>query len=142
MPSEIEAAQNFPSDILRGILGPMLGDVKRDDANRVAVLSRHQIADRRFEIGPHDIGLDECEAKVGPVIVDDDIFRSLPLGTIDGVQLRRIRNSQQRNTGNLSTKQRIVPAKSKALEPQSRGPTGPKGPFFGIVCCLGQFGDE
>ena len=51
----------------------MLGDVKRDDANRVAVLSGHQIADRRFEIGLRDIGLGECEANVGPVIVDNDI---------------------------------------------------------------------
>jgi hypothetical protein len=34
---KIKAAQNFPRDILRGILSPMFGGVKRNDANRVAV---------------------------------------------------------------------------------------------------------
>jgi len=42
---EIETAQNFPRDVLRCILGPMFGGVERDDADRVAVLAGHQIAD-------------------------------------------------------------------------------------------------
>jgi hypothetical protein len=42
---KIKAAQNFPRDILRGILSPMFGGVKRNDANRVAVLAGHQVVD-------------------------------------------------------------------------------------------------
>ena len=49
MPGEIEMAHNFPRDILRGILGPMFGGVKCDDANRVAVLAGHQVVDGGFE---------------------------------------------------------------------------------------------
>jgi hypothetical protein len=45
MPGEIEAAQNFPCDILGGILGPMFGGVKCNDSNRGAVLAGHQIVD-------------------------------------------------------------------------------------------------
>src|SRR5258706_16435555 len=71
MLSEIEAAQNFPSDILRGILGPMFG-IKRDDANRVAVLAGHQIADGGFEISFADVGFRERGARF-PEIVDDEI---------------------------------------------------------------------
>jgi len=47
----------------------MFGSVKRDDANRVAVLAVHQIADGGFEIGFAEIGFRECRAK-RPVIVD------------------------------------------------------------------------
>jgi len=50
----------------------VLGGVERDDANRVAVLAGHQIADDRFEIGFADIGFGECRAEVS-VIVDDEI---------------------------------------------------------------------
>jgi hypothetical protein len=51
MPGEIETANNFQCDILRGVLGPMFGGVKRDDANRVAVLAGHQVVDGGIEIG-------------------------------------------------------------------------------------------
>jgi len=50
----------------------MLGDVKRDDANRVVVLAGHQVGDGGFEIGFADVGFRECRAKF-PVIVNDDI---------------------------------------------------------------------
>jgi hypothetical protein len=75
MPGEIETAHNFPRDILRGILSPMFGGVERDDANRVAVLAGHRIADDGFEIGFPDIGFRECRAEVS-VIVDDEIKRN------------------------------------------------------------------
>jgi hypothetical protein len=71
---KIKAAQNFPRDILRGILSPMFGGVKRNDANRVAVLARHQVVDGGFEIGFADIGLREC-GDLLPEIVDDKINR-------------------------------------------------------------------
>jgi len=64
MPGEIETAHNFPRNILRGILSPMFGGVERDDANRVAVLAGHQIADDAFEIGFADIGFRKCQAEV------------------------------------------------------------------------------
>jgi hypothetical protein len=48
---KIGTAHNFQRDILRGILGPMFGGVKRNDPNRVAVLAGHQIVDGGFEIG-------------------------------------------------------------------------------------------
>ena len=38
---KIKSAHNFRRDIFRGILGPMFGGVKRDDADRVAVLPGH-----------------------------------------------------------------------------------------------------
>jgi hypothetical protein len=53
---KIETAHNFPRDILRAILGPMFGGVKRDHAKRDAVLSGHQIANDGFDIGFADIG--------------------------------------------------------------------------------------
>jgi len=43
-------------DILRHISRPLFGGVKGDDANRVAVLAGHQIADEGFEVGLIDIG--------------------------------------------------------------------------------------
>ena len=72
MASEIEAAQNFPRNILRGILGPMFGGVERDDANRVAVLAGHQVGDGGFEIGFADIGFRKRGARFS-IIVDDEI---------------------------------------------------------------------
>src|SRR5216683_3299144 len=72
MPGEIETAHNFPRDILRGILSPMFGGVKCDDAKRVAVLSGHHIADDGFEMGFADIGLCECGTRL-PVAVDDEV---------------------------------------------------------------------
>jgi hypothetical protein len=72
MPGEIEAAQNFPSDILRGIPRPMFGGIECDDPNRVAVLAGHQVVDGSFEIGLAEIGLRECGTRF-PVIVDDEI---------------------------------------------------------------------
>jgi hypothetical protein len=59
---KIKAAQNFPRDILRGVVRPMFGGVERDDANRVAVLAGHQIADDGFEVGFADI----VSANAGP----------------------------------------------------------------------------
>jgi hypothetical protein len=50
----------------------MFGGVERDDANRVAVLAGHQIADDGFEVGLIDIGFRKCGAQV-PIIVDDEI---------------------------------------------------------------------
>ena len=61
--SKIKAAQNFPRDILGGILSRMFGGVERDDANRVAVLAGHQIADEGFEVGLIDIGFRKCVPK-------------------------------------------------------------------------------
>src|ERR1700730_3422348 len=72
MPGEIETAHNFPRDILRGNLSPMFGGVKRNDANRVAVLAGYQVVDGGFEIGLADIGFRKCRAQV-PIIVDDEI---------------------------------------------------------------------
>jgi hypothetical protein len=50
----------------------MFGGVERDDANRVAVLAGHQIADEGFEIRFANIGFCECRAEVSK-IVDDEI---------------------------------------------------------------------
>src|SRR5216684_6281474 len=72
MSGEIETPHNFPRDILRGILSPMFGGVERDDANRVAVLAGHQIADEGFEVRLIDIGFRKCGAQVSK-IVDDEI---------------------------------------------------------------------
>jgi hypothetical protein len=99
-------AQNFPRDILRGILRPMFGGVECDDPNRVVILAGHQVGDGGFEIGFSDIGFRECRAEVS-VIVDDEIrFRSGPFGTIEGTKLRSIKTPIATNTGNLSTKSR------------------------------------
>src|SRR5450631_3361329 len=72
MPREIETAHNFPRNTLRGILSPMFGGVEYDDANRVAVLAGHQIADDGFEVGLIDVGFRKCGAQVSE-IVDDKI---------------------------------------------------------------------
>src|SRR5450631_2993088 len=72
MPGEIETAHNFPRNILRGILSPMFGGVERNDANRLAVLAGHQVADGGFEVGFADIGFRKCGAQVSKV-VDDEI---------------------------------------------------------------------
>jgi hypothetical protein len=69
---KISAAPDLMRDILRQISRPLFGGVERDDANRVAVLARHQIADDGFEIGFADIGFRECRAEVS-LIVDDEI---------------------------------------------------------------------
>jgi hypothetical protein len=69
---KIKTAHNFPRDLLRGILSSMFGGVERDDADRVAVLAGHQIADDGFEIGLIDIGFRKCGAQVSK-IVDDEI---------------------------------------------------------------------
>ena len=74
MAGKIKPAQNFPRDILRGVLRPMVGGVKRDDPNRVAVLAGHQIADEGFEVGLAEIGFRKCGARFR-VIVDDEIKR-------------------------------------------------------------------
>jgi hypothetical protein len=50
----------------------MFASIKRDDANRVAVLAGHQIADEGFDVGLIDIGFRKCGAKVSK-IVDDEI---------------------------------------------------------------------
>ena len=70
----IKEAHNFPRDILRGILSPVLGGVERDDADRVVVLAGHQIADDGFEVGLIGIGFRKCGAQVSK-IVDDEIKR-------------------------------------------------------------------
>jgi hypothetical protein len=54
---EVDASANFARDIFRDIFGPMLQRVECDDADRVAVLAGHQIANRRFEVGLVDVGL-------------------------------------------------------------------------------------
>jgi hypothetical protein len=69
---EIETAHNFPRDIFRGVLRPMLGGVECGDANRVAVLAGHQIADDGFEVGLIDVGFRKCGPQVSE-IVDDEI---------------------------------------------------------------------
>jgi hypothetical protein len=71
MSGKIETAQNFPRDILRGILGPMFGGVERDHADRVVILAGHQVGNGGFEIGLGDVGLRECGAGF-PVIVYDE----------------------------------------------------------------------
>ena len=111
MPGEIETAHNFPRDILRDILGPMFDGVERDNPDRVAVLAGHQVVDGGFEIGLGDIGFRECGAQLAE-IVDDKINRLIVAVRHNrGVQLRRMGNSQQRDTGNLSTELAMVPAK-------------------------------
>jgi hypothetical protein len=51
MPGKIKPAHNFPRGILRGILSPLFDAVECHDADWVAVLAGHQVADGGFEIG-------------------------------------------------------------------------------------------
>ena len=50
----------------------MFAGIECDDADRVAVLAGHQIADDGFEVGLIDIGFRKCGAQVSE-IVDDEI---------------------------------------------------------------------
>jgi hypothetical protein len=63
MPSEIVTAHNFQYDILQGILGPMFGGVKFDDANRVAVLAGHRLMVVSRSASP-EIGFRKGRAKI------------------------------------------------------------------------------
>jgi hypothetical protein len=49
----------------------LFGGVERDDANRVAVLAGHQIADEGFEVGLIDIGFRKCSAQVSKIVDDE-----------------------------------------------------------------------
>ena len=80
---KIETAQDFPPDVLRGILGRMFGGVERDDADRVAVLAGHQIADDGFEIRFANIGFRKCGAQVSKN-VDDEINGLIAAARHDG----------------------------------------------------------
>jgi hypothetical protein len=60
---KISAAPDLMRDILRHISRPLFGGVECDDANRVAVLAGHQIADEGFEVGLINVSK----------IVDDEI---------------------------------------------------------------------
>jgi hypothetical protein len=60
---KIETAHNFPRDIFRGILDPMLGGVKCDDANRVAVLAGHRLMVVSRSASP-EIGFRKGRAKI------------------------------------------------------------------------------
>src|ERR1700716_3719137 len=104
---KIKSAHNFRRDILRGILGPIFGGVKCDDADRVAVLAGHQVGDDGFEVGLADVGFRECSARL-PVIVDDEI-KSL-IVTVRHNRRGPAPTHRQYSTnaipGNLSTKSR------------------------------------
>ena len=72
MPGEIGAAQNLPRNVFGCVSRPTLRNIEGDDANRVAVLAGHQIADDGFEVGLIDIGFRKCGPQVSK-IVDDEI---------------------------------------------------------------------
>ena len=85
--------------IHRDIFGPTLVSVEGYDANRVIVLAGDQIGDRVFQIGPIFAGL-----AIGPAQLTEIVehryrrFDRGRLGRFEGVQLRRIRNSQRNKT--------------------------------------------
>ena len=60
----------------------MFGGVERHDANRVAVLARHQVGDGGFEVGLLDIGLGKRGAEVSEII-DDKINGLIVIGRYD-----------------------------------------------------------
>jgi hypothetical protein len=110
MPGKIKAAQNFPRDLLRRVLGPMFGGVECDDPNRVAVLAGHQIGDGGFEIGMLDIGLGKRGAKV-PEIIDDKINSLTVIGRYDRRGPAHNQLLTQQRPENLSTKRGLVKPK-------------------------------
>jgi hypothetical protein len=116
MSGEIEMPQNFPRDILRGILSPMFGGVECDDADRVAILAGHQAGDVGFEIGLGDIGFRECRA----LIVDDEI-KSLIVAVRHNRRDDPVPTHRQCSTiaipRNLSTNLGIVP--TQKMRPRS-----------------------
>src|SRR5258708_39902884 len=77
---DLAAGLNFEGDIFRDVLRPMLKRIEGDNADRVVELPGHEIGNDAFEIGFGDIGLGECEAKVCPVIADDNI--KILIGTV------------------------------------------------------------
>ena len=68
---KIEAAHDLARDIFRGIFGPTLGGVERNDANWVAVLPGHQIGNDAFQIGPLGISLTVGAAQPSEVIKNE-----------------------------------------------------------------------
>jgi hypothetical protein len=47
---EIAAPAQLAGDILRNILGPVLGRIEGDDADRAAILAGEEILDNCFEV--------------------------------------------------------------------------------------------
>jgi hypothetical protein len=54
---DVASGLNFEGDIFCNVLRPMLKRVEGDDAERVVKLSRQQIGDDCFEVGPLEFGL-------------------------------------------------------------------------------------
>src|ERR1700730_3757776 len=132
---KIEAAQNFARDILRGVLGPMVDAVESDDADWVAVLAGHQVANDSFEIGFADISFRECGTRL-PVIVDDAI-KSLIVTLRHSPRVpagpAHQRNSQQHDTGEVkhetgATEPQSIAADAVALGAQNVAGTTAKSP--------------
>jgi len=70
---DIAAGLNFERDIFRDVLRPMLKRIEGDNADRVVELSRHQIGDDGFEVGPLNFGLAVNGAQPAAKAVDDEV---------------------------------------------------------------------
>jgi hypothetical protein len=108
---DIAAGLNFERDIFRDVLRPMLKRVEGDNADRVDELSRHQIGDDGFEVGPLNFGL--AVNGVAAKAVDNEEGNLIRPLRHDPWRPACSRHTQlpRNNSPNLSTKQGIVPAK-------------------------------
>jgi hypothetical protein len=110
---DVAAGLNLETDVFRDILRPMLKRIEGDNADRVVELSRHQIRDDDFEVGPLDLGFAVNRAKTGKA-VDHEVDRLIcTVGHYPwrpGGSRHPAAPDDQTNTGNLSTNAEIVPA--------------------------------
>jgi hypothetical protein len=97
---DVASSLIFEGVIFRDVIRPMLKRVEGDNADWVAVLPGRHVGDDAFQIGLLDISFPVAVAKSSEIIEHYVDRLSAPFGTIDGVQLWAIGNSQHnRNRG-------------------------------------------
>ena len=96
---EIAAPAQLAGDILRNILGPALGRIEGDDADRAAVLAGEEILNNCFEVSGLVVGFAPRAADL-PKIIGNEIHRLIAVSRYDrgrptGSTLRHNRHSSR-----------------------------------------------
>ena len=60
-------------DVHGHIAAPSLNAVEDDDANRIAVLAIHQIADQRFAVGAVRVGFSPSPAEPATEVIENEV---------------------------------------------------------------------